>query len=51
MQTAKNLLLTPERAFRRKVKEMILARRIEERFSKDEILFLYLNEIYFGAGA
>jgi penicillin-binding protein 1A len=51
MQTAKNLLLTPERAFRRKAKEMILARRIEERFSKDEILFLYLNEIYFGAGA
>jgi penicillin-binding protein 1A len=51
MQTAKNLLLTPERAFRRKLKEMILARRIEERFSKDEILFLYLNEIYFGAGA
>jgi penicillin-binding protein 1A len=51
MQTAKNLLLTPERAFRRKLKEMILARRIEERFSKDEILFLYLNEIYFGSGA
>jgi penicillin-binding protein 1A len=51
MQTAKNLLLTPERAFRRKLKEMILARRIEERFSKDEILYLYLNEIYFGSGA
>jgi penicillin-binding protein 1A len=51
MQMAKNLLLTPERRFRRKLKEMILARRIEERFTKDEILFLYLNEIYFGAGA
>jgi penicillin-binding protein 1A len=51
MQTAKNLLLSPERAWRRKIKEMILARRIEERFSKDEILFLYLNEIYFGSGA
>ncbi|MEN8181771.1 MAG: PBP1A family penicillin-binding protein [Myxococcota bacterium] len=51
MQTAKNLLLTSDRSFRRKIKEMILARRIEERFSKDEILFLYLNEIYFGSGA
>jgi penicillin-binding protein 1A len=51
MQTAKNLLLSPERRFSRKLKEMILARRIEERFSKDEILFLYLNEIYFGSGA
>jgi penicillin-binding protein 1A len=51
MQTAKNLLLTPERRFRRKLKEMILARRIEQRFSKDEILTLYLNEIYFGSGA
>jgi penicillin-binding protein 1A len=51
MQTAKNLLLTPERAFSRKLKEMVLARRIEQRFTKDEILFLYLNEIYFGSGA
>ncbi len=51
MQTAKNLLLTPERRFRRKLKEMILARRIEQRFSKEEILYLYLNEIYFGSGA
>ncbi len=51
MQTAKNLLLTPERRFRRKLKEMILARRIEQRFTKDEILYLYLNDIYFGSGA
>jgi penicillin-binding protein 1A len=51
MQTAKNLLLSPERRFRRKLQEMILARRIEQRFTKDEILYLYLNEIYFGAGA
>ena len=51
MQTAKNLLLTPERRLRRKLKEMILARRIEQRFTKDEILTLYLNEIYFGSGA
>jgi penicillin-binding protein 1A len=51
MQTAKNLLLTPERRFRRKLKEMILARRIEQRFTKEEILYLYLNEIYLGSGA
>ncbi len=50
-QTVKSLLLTPERKIRRKIKEMILARRLEERFSKDEILFLYLNQIYFGQGA
>lgn len=50
-QTAKTFLLTPERTMSRKVKEMILAKRIEERFSKDEILSLYLNQIYFGNGA
>jgi penicillin-binding protein 1A len=50
-QTVKQLLLTPERTYTRKLRELILARRIEERFSKDEILFLYLNEIYFGSGA
>jgi penicillin-binding protein 1A len=50
-QTVKQLLLTPERTYTRKIRELILARRIEERFSKDEILFLYLNEIYFGSGA
>ncbi len=50
-QTVKGLLLTPERKWGRKFKEMILARRIEERFSKEEILFLYLNQIYFGHGA
>ena len=38
MQLVKQLLLSPERRFRRKIREMILARRIEERFSKDEIL-------------
>jgi penicillin-binding protein 1A len=51
MQLVKQLLLSPERRFRRKIREMILARRIEERFSKDEILYLYLNQIYFGNGA
>lgn len=50
-QTAKTFLLTPERTLSRKVKEMILAKRIEERFTKDEILTLYLNQIYFGNGA
>lgn len=50
-QTAKTFLLTPERTMSRKVKEMILAKRIEEQFSKDEILGLYLNQIYFGNGA
>ncbi|NNL84657.1 MAG: penicillin-binding protein, partial [Myxococcales bacterium] len=50
-QMVKQLLLTPERTYRRKLREMILARRIEQRFSKEQILFLYLNEIYFGAGA
>ena len=47
----KQLLLTPERTYRRKIRELVLARRLEQRFSKDEILFLYLNEIYFGSGA
>jgi penicillin-binding protein 1A len=50
-QMVKGLLLTPERKFRRKIREMILAHRIEKRFSKQEILYLYLNQIYFGHGA
>jgi penicillin-binding protein 1A len=50
-QTVKGLLLTPEKDYRRKLREMILARRIEERLSKQEILSLYLNTIYFGHGA
>lgn len=50
-QTVKSLLLTPERRFDRKLKEMILARRLEQELSKDEILALYLNQIYFGGGA
>ncbi|HEX5068239.1 MAG TPA: PBP1A family penicillin-binding protein [Myxococcota bacterium] len=50
-QTVKGLLLSPERTYRRKIREMILARRIEQHFSKDEILYLYLNQIYFGHGA
>ncbi len=50
-QTVKSLLLTPERRFERKIKEMILARRIERYFTKEEILTLYLNQIYLGSGA
>ncbi len=50
-QTVKGLLLSPERKFRRKVREIILARDIEQRLTKQEILFLYLNQIYFGHGA
>ncbi|MCZ6764392.1 MAG: penicillin-binding protein 1A, partial [Alphaproteobacteria bacterium] len=48
-QVAKNFLLTNEVSIERKIKEMILAFRIEQAFTKDEILELYLNEIYLGA--
>lgn len=50
-QLVKSLLLSPERTYRRKLREMLLAQRLEERFSKQEILHLYLNQIYFGSGA
>jgi len=49
-QLVKNLLLSSERTFARKVRELILARRLEQSFSKDEILHLYLNHINFGHG-
>ncbi|MBL8708447.1 MAG: PBP1A family penicillin-binding protein [Rhodospirillaceae bacterium] len=49
-QVTKNFLLTNERSFDRKIKEAILALRIEKAFSKDRILELYLNQIYLGAG-
>ena len=49
-QVVKLLLLSPERTFRRKVREMILARRIEQTLTKEEILFLYLNHINYGHG-
>ncbi len=49
-QVAKNLLLSREQTYSRKIKEILLAFRIEEAFSKDRILELYLNEIYFGMG-
>ena len=50
-QVTKSLLLTSDKSFNRKIKEAILAKRIEERFTKDEILHLYLNQIYLGGGA
>src|SRR6266566_2771085 len=49
-QLAKNLFLKPDRTFRRKIEEAILAVYLETRYSKDEILTLYLNRVYFGAG-
>lgn len=50
-QVAKSLLLSKERTYSRKAKEAILARRIDKRFSKDEILEIYLNQSYFGYGS
>ena len=50
-QVAKNFLLTNEVSWRRKVKEAILAFRMERAFTKDRVLELYLNEIYLGYGA
>jgi len=50
-QLAKNLFLSPERTFRRKVQETLLAYWLEARFTKNEILTLYLNRVYFGGGA
>lgn len=50
-QVAKSLLLSPEKTLSRKIREAILAYRMEENLSKKEILYLYLNQIYFGEGA
>src|SRR5256884_895662 len=50
-QVAKNFLLTNEVSFSRKIKEALLAMKIERTFSKERILELYLNEIYLGMGA
>lgn len=49
-QLAKNLFLTPERSLRRKVQEALLALWLEARFTKDELLTIYLNRVYLGAG-
>lgn len=50
-QLAKNLFLTNQRTFRRKAQEIALALWLEGKFTKDEILALYLSRVYFGAGA
>jgi penicillin-binding protein 1A len=50
-QVAKSLLLTPEKTYVRKFKEAILAWRIDNLLSKEEILYIYLNQIYLGEGA
>jgi penicillin-binding protein 1A len=49
-QVVKQLLLSPERTFERKAKELILAIELESKLSKNDILYLYVNHIYFGAG-
>src|SRR6476620_10563315 len=50
-QLARNIFLTNNRNFVRKIKEAILAMALERKFSKDQILELYLNRVYFGGGA
>jgi penicillin-binding protein 2A len=50
-QLAKNVFLTHERTYTRKFKELILTKKIERTYSKDEIIERYLNQIYFGEGA
>ncbi len=50
-QVARNFLLTREKTFIRKIREVILAQRVEKAFDKEHILYLYLNQIYLGSGA
>jgi len=50
-QLAKNLFLKPERTYQRKLQEAVIALWLEYKYSKDEILQLYLNRVYFGGGA
>ena len=50
-QLARNIFLTNSRTFGRKIKEVVLALAIERKFSKNQILELYLNRVYFGGGA
>ena len=51
MQVARGLLLSSEKTYSRKIREMMLARKMEQQLKKDEILYLYLNQIYLGQGA
>ena len=50
-QLARNLFLTPDQTYRRKAQELMLAFWLERRFTKKQILALYMNRVYFGAGA
>ncbi|MGH7073878.1 MAG: transglycosylase domain-containing protein [Stellaceae bacterium] len=50
-QLAKNLFLSPDRTWRRKIQEALLALWLDQRFTKNQILEIYLNRVYFGAGA
>ena len=50
-QLAKNLFLKPERTLERKVQEVLLALWLEHKHSKDQILEMYLNRVYFGSGS
>jgi penicillin-binding protein 1A len=49
-QVVRTVLIDPERTYKRKIREALLARRLEQELSKDEILELYLNHVYFGRG-
>src|SRR5262249_45577105 len=49
-QVVKTFLLSPERTMRRKVQEIILARQLSQKLTKEEVLGLYLNQIYYGHG-
>src|SRR5438477_9552850 len=51
MQLARNLFLSPDRSFHRKIQEALLAIQIERRFTKDQIFTLYANQIFLGHGA
>ncbi len=50
-QVAKNVFLTPERSLARKIREMVLAISLERHFTKQEIMSIYLNRVYLGAGS
>jgi len=50
-QLAKNVFLTPDRKLKRKIQEMVLALELEHRYTKEQILTIYLNRVYMGAGS
>ena len=50
-QIVKTMIVGTERSYKRKLREAILARRLEQSLTKEQILYIYLNQIYFGSGA